>query len=254
MARTRAGAAPPPEAPTPAGGREVGSRAPRRDRRANRESLLVAAAHVVRDRGRAVPLAEVATAAGVGIGTLYRHFPDREELLAALAQRSYDLVLELARTAAAADLAPVAALHRFLDQVIDHRAELVLPLVGGPGSFENSDPRRREEIVAALTRVIEKGVADGSLRPDAAATDIVLAGALLAQPATPTLDWDRVARRHLAIYLDGLRAPLDGAGPGRAQPLSRTELEEEMTAGASEGPRRDSADVSNEAGGRSSSR
>lgn len=51
----------------------------------------------------------------------------------------------------------------FLERVVEHRAGLVLPLIGGPGSFENSNPCSREEIIAALWVVIERGVADGDL-------------------------------------------------------------------------------------------
>jgi len=68
----------------------------RSDAVANRERVLAAAAIAVRRDGEKVPMATIADKAGVGIGTLYRHYPSRPALLAALSRRSYGLVLDLA--------------------------------------------------------------------------------------------------------------------------------------------------------------
>ena len=166
-------------------------RALRSDAVANREALLVTAARIVRDRGPAVPLAEVAAEAGVGIGTLYRHFPDRDALLTALAVRSRDVLLEQARRAVAdAGAAAAETVAAFLGGVAARRAELLPP------------PADDSLIADALDPVVRRGVEQGGLRADATAADVVLAAVLLAR-AAPGED----ARRHLAIFLDGLRAP-----------------------------------------------
>ena len=68
----------------------------RSDAAANRDRLLAAATVAVRRDGEKVPMATVAARAGVGVGTLYRHYPTREALLSALATQSYELVLSAA--------------------------------------------------------------------------------------------------------------------------------------------------------------
>ncbi|MGA8329980.1 MAG: helix-turn-helix domain-containing protein, partial [Mycobacterium sp.] len=68
-------------------------RALRRDARLNREKILTVAADLMAQRGRNVPLAEIAGAAGVGVGTLYRAFPDRAALLHAMQLRGYNILI-----------------------------------------------------------------------------------------------------------------------------------------------------------------
>src|SRR3984885_14617046 len=107
-------------------------RALRSDAAANRERVLAAAAVAFKRDGERVPMATIADEAGVGIGTVYRHYPTRAALLAALSRRSWDLVLEHARTAPTADGPAVDAIARFLAQTIAARDDLILPLHGGP--------------------------------------------------------------------------------------------------------------------------
>jgi len=76
-------------------------RVPRKDAAANRERVLDAATVLVRRDGEKVPMAQIAERAGVGVGTVYRHFATREELLGALVHRSFGLALDNARAAAA---------------------------------------------------------------------------------------------------------------------------------------------------------
>ena len=75
----------------------------RSDAAANRERILAAATIAVRRDGETVPMATIADEAGVGIGTLYRHYPTRPALLTALTFRSFQLVLRHARAAALSD-------------------------------------------------------------------------------------------------------------------------------------------------------
>ena len=117
----------------------------RSDAAANRERILAAATIAVRRDGEKVPMATIAEEAGVGIGTVYRHYPTRPALLAALTLRSFHLVLEHARTAALSDEPAPTALTQFLEQTIAARDEFVLPLHGGPVIHD-------EKIVALQTR------------------------------------------------------------------------------------------------------
>ncbi len=185
---------------------QTNERTPRSDAAANRERVLAAAAVAVRREGERVPMATIAGEAGVGIGTVYRHFPTRAALLAALSQRSWDLVLGHARVAANADGPAVDAIARFLAQTIAARDDLILPLHGGPVLLDARTRAVRAEIRERLEQVLTRGRRDGSIRHDATATDIIITGAMLAQPLAHVADWDQVARRQAEIYIAGLAA------------------------------------------------
>jgi AcrR family transcriptional regulator len=193
----------------------------RSDAAANRERVLAAATIAIKRDGEKVPMAEIAAHAGVGIGTLYRHYPTRARLLDDLSERSYRLVLEHARLAAASRGSAAAALTRFFEQTISARDDLILPLHGGPVSLDESVVAVRAQISDLLEQVLDRGRADGTIRPDVTAIDIIITGAMLAQPLPHTPNWDRLARRQAAIYVAGLSAgntkPLPGRRPTRAQ-------------------------------------
>lgn len=176
----------------------------RRDAEVNRERVLAAAAVAVRRDGDKVPLATIAADAGVGIGTLYRHYPTREALLAALTDRSLRLVLDLAVRVAEVDGPALGSVRRFLDGTIAHWDQLVLPLHGGPADLDDSMKALRAEIRRTLEKILARGRSDGSIRRDVTAVDIILMGAMLAQPLPHVPDWKKVARRQMAVYLDGL--------------------------------------------------
>jgi AcrR family transcriptional regulator len=189
----------------------------RSDAAANRERVLAAAAAAVRREGERVPMATIAATAGVGIGTVYRHFPTRAALLAALSYRAYGLVLGHARTAANADGPAVDAIARFLAQTIAARDDLILPLHGGPVLLDDQTLALRVEIRELLEQVLKRGRRDRSIRADATATDIIITGAMLAQPLAHVSDWDRLARRQAEIYVAGL-----GATPSSSRSRRRT--------------------------------
>jgi AcrR family transcriptional regulator len=186
--------------------RQSNQRALRSDAAANRERVLAAAAVAYRRDGERVPMAKIADQAGVGIGTLYRHYPTRAALVAALAQRAWDLVLDHARTAASADGPAVEAIAQFLTQTIAARDDLILPLHGGPVIVDAPTLAQRAEVRELLERVLARGRQDGSIRADATATDIIITGAMLAQPLAHVTDWDRLAQRQAEIYVAGLAA------------------------------------------------
>jgi AcrR family transcriptional regulator len=195
----------------------------RRDAAANRERLLAAAAVAFRRDGERVPMATIADEAGVGIGTVYRHYPTRAALLAALSRRSYGLVLDHARTAANADGPAVDAIARFLAQTIAARDDLILPLHGGPVLLDDRTLALRAEIRELLEQVLTRGRCDGSIRADATATDIIITGAMLAQPLAHVTDWDRLAHRQAEIYIAGLAAtPSSSQAPPRTSRAARS--------------------------------
>jgi AcrR family transcriptional regulator len=182
------------------------TRRPRSDAAANRERILTAATIAVRRDGERVPMATIADEAGVGIGTLYRHYPTRPALLAALTFRSFELVLQHARAAALSDEPAPVALEQFFEHTIVARNELILPLHGGPVIHDDKIVALRSEIRSLLEQVLTRGRRDRTIRPDATPSDIIIAGAMLAQPLPNTADWDQLARRQARIFVAGLAA------------------------------------------------
>ena len=157
----------------------------RSDARRNREKLLEAAtaAFTVAD-GRPVSLESIARDAGVGIGTLYRHFPNREALVEAIFRT------ELAEVAAAAEQLlkrhpPKTALRRWMDRYASFVAAKrgmaeTLHAIFESGAMEPT--QTRDSLVGALDMLLRAGADDGSLRSDVQADDVVssLIGLMLA--------------------------------------------------------------------------
>jgi AcrR family transcriptional regulator len=205
------------EAPTQA---RRGARPLRSDAAANRERILAAATIAVRRDGERVPMATIADEAGVGIGTLYRHYPTRPALLSALTLRSFQLVLQHARAAAMSDEPAPAALAQFLERTIAARDDLILPLHGGPIIHDEKIAALQTEIRNLLEQVLARGRRDRTIRPDATPIDLIITGAMLAQPLPHAADWDQLARRQATIFVAGLAATdhrLPGSRPTRAR-------------------------------------
>jgi AcrR family transcriptional regulator len=184
----------------PASPRELRSDALR-----NQRELIRAATAAVHREGLHVPMGAIAAEAGVGVATLYRHFPTRDDLLGHLTHRSFEQVLANARAAERDGVTPTECLRLFIDAAISQRNELVLPLHGGPPPTSPATKAVRAEVHAMVGRIIDRGVADGTLRPDLTPRDIVVFGAMLAQPRPTGRGWDATCRRLLTTFLRGLR-------------------------------------------------
>src|SRR5580658_268549 len=180
------------------------SREPRSDAARNHEALVRAAIGAVHREGPRVPMATIAADAGVGIGTLYRHFPSREDLLDYLTHVSFEQVLANAQAAERGATTAAEALRRFIEAAISQRNKLVLPLHGGPPLRSPKTRAIREQIHRILQQIIDRGRADGTIRQNVTPREIVVFGAMLAQPRGPDPGWDATCRRLLATYLDGL--------------------------------------------------
>jgi AcrR family transcriptional regulator len=186
---------------------------PAADAERNRELILDAARQLFVELGAAAPLDEIARRAGVGIATLYRRFPTREDLVRHVVFDSFRTVLAAARQAVVIPYA-ADAIEVFFSELIAHRDRLVLPLLGGPLVNDPAIRHVRYEITATLERILVAGRHTGSIRTDVESIDLIMAGAFICRPLPNTpADWvDNLARRHLAVYLDGLR-------PGPSRPL-----------------------------------
>jgi AcrR family transcriptional regulator len=182
------------------------TREPRSDAARNQQTLVRAAIAAVHREGPRVPMATIAADAGVGIGTLYRHFPTRGDLLSYLTHGSFEQVLANARAAKSNGATAAEALRQFIEAAISQRNELVLPLHGGPPPAWERTRGVREHVRHIVQEIIDRGRADGTITRDVTPQDIVMFGAMLAQPRQSDPDWDATCRRLLATYLAGLAA------------------------------------------------
>lgn len=177
--------------------------------------MLAAAVTTMVRRGREVPMAAIAAEAGVGVATLYRRYPTREALLDSLTERSFAMVQAVAEEAAERQGPALTALDWFLDRTIQHRHELVLPLHGGPAQLSSAADAARRQVHLALARLLARGREDGSIRSGVSPGDVVIFGAMLAQPLSDVPDWDRLARRQKRVFLVGAAGP--SCGPDTAR-------------------------------------
>jgi AcrR family transcriptional regulator len=176
----------------------------RADAQRNRDKLLSAALTLLGEAGPDVPLEAVAREAGVGIGTLYRHFPTREALLEAV-YRNEVLQLSEAADALLAEHPPDQALALWMDRFLGYAEtkrgmrDALKAIISSSELF--ADARRSQ--LAAIERLLAAGVEAGTLRPDVDAEDVLHAmGAVWSLSGD---GWDERARRVLALVIDGLR-------------------------------------------------
>ena len=206
---------------TPARGSE--KRRVRSDAQANQERVLAAAVTAVLREGRQVPMGTIAADAGVGIGTLYRRYPNREALLEALTLRAFRLVLECAEHAENLGEPGLATLSSFLDGVISHADQLVLPLHGGPIPTAAETLAARSSVHQAIQGILDGGRRDGTIRADVTARDIIVLTAMLAQPLPHNPGPGQTPGRLKAFFLDGLAPPPAATPARRAYDTDRAE-------------------------------
>jgi AcrR family transcriptional regulator len=201
----------------------AGSRAMRRDALVNREKILTVAAELMAQRGRNVPLAEIAEAAGVGVGTFYRGYPDRTALFHALELRAYDMLTAVLDRIEESGQTGADAVETYLNECLSLGNQLVLPLRGAPPLADQAASTARERINAALERFLADGRADGTVRVDVNATDIIVCGAMITQPLPLGPGWSTIARRHICVFIEGIRAAASQPLPG--PPVTQSDIE-----------------------------
>ena len=211
---TKAKAAPQEETPS-------GERVLRADARRNREAVIAAAKELFADQGVDAQMPDIAKAAKVGVGTVYRHFPTKDDLIEALVEARFERIAEFGREALEAAnedawkafydymrfSVELQANDRALSQVMASQPELMRDYAESSGVLEIS-----EKLVALAQK-------SGDLRRDAEVWDVpmIICGlghvtqAARAGKMAPGMSWERF----LAIVLDGLRAPGAAALPER---------------------------------------
>jgi len=197
---------PPEPAPPPVGT----ARAARADAQRNREKLLDAARAAFARADGTVALEAIARAAGVGIGTLYRHFPTREALVEAVYGAELDDVATSA-PALLAELPPEAALRAWMDRYaafVATKRGMIDTLRAGWASGTMATPTTRERLTAAIAMILAEGARAGSLRGDVDADDVttMLLGVFLSTAASNTPE---KTGRLFDLVISGLR-PLAG--------------------------------------------
>ena len=181
----------------------------RKDAAENTERLIAAATRAGLAEGKFVPLEQIAAEAGVGIGTLYRRYPNREALLEAMAVRAYRLILAEAQDALASGETGHDSISRFLHQTFSHRDELVLPLHGAPMTEGSESAELRARMQQTMGAILERGHSDGSVRPEVSAATVVRFGAMLAQPMSNVPGWAEAAAEQRAVFLRGIAPDRD---------------------------------------------
>lgn len=208
-----------------------GKRQLRRDAQRNRDALVEAAREVFGRKGIDTPLDEIASRAGVSIGTLYNHFPTRSELIDAAFREHALAGIRLAEEALGIE-DPWEAFTYFLTKIGELQAadrgytDVCTRTFPDAPALEEAKARG----AVLVERLVARAKQEGVLREDFSATDLALVGWSLARTSDMTRDVaPRVWRRHLGFLLDGLRA--DRASPQNTEALAPEELARAMRGG-----------------------
>jgi AcrR family transcriptional regulator len=194
--------------PAASAGLGAPERAPRRlraDAQRNIDSLLEAAKTVFGTSGVDAPAKQIADLAGVGVGTLYRHFPQRSDLVKAVFQREVDACANAATTLAAAH-EPGAALAKWLHRYTEFLATkrgLAAALHSGDPAYCALPAYFMQRLGPALGSLLEAATASGEIRGGISAKDILHAVANLCVPVPG--EGVAYSQRMVALLIDGLR-------------------------------------------------
>jgi AcrR family transcriptional regulator len=186
----------------------------RADARRNRDRLLRTAKSAFAEEGLSVPLDEIARRAGVGPGTLYRHFPTKEALFEAVVHERLRQLLDEARSLReSADAG--TALFGFIERLVAEAAakqDLVDALAGAGVEVRTTVAATAADLRAEIGGLLVRAQTSGAIREDVGIADLMalLSGLLLALRA-PSNDAAN-PERALAVLCDGLRAHLDRPG------------------------------------------
>ena len=181
-------------------------RKPRTDAQRNRERILEVAKEAFTRSGANASLDDIAKEAGVGAGTLYRHFPTRDALIEAV-YRSEVEKLAAAEKKFSASLTPIGALRAWMLLFVDYIAtkQIIGPalnsLVGGPSKLYESS---RAQVQGAIGALVKRAIRNGDIRGDLEPFDLLRALIGVSHVASGP-DWQQSARRLVDILITGSR-------------------------------------------------
>jgi AcrR family transcriptional regulator len=182
------------------------ARKPRTDAQLNRERILEVAKETFTRSGANASLDDIAKDAGVGPGTLYRHFPNRDALIEAVYRTEVEK-LAAAERRFAADMSPIEALRAWMLLFVDYIATKQIiasalnAYVGGPSKlYEGS----RAQIKGAIDALVKRAIKNGDIRKDLEPFDLLRALVGVSNVASGP-DWQQSARRLVDILITGSR-------------------------------------------------
>lgn len=196
----------------------------RSDAQRNLARVLEAAREVFSEQGIDAPISEIARVAGVGVGTIFRRFPAKDDLLVALLEQRAQLLADAAYAASRSPDAG-AAFRAFVEQAVGQELSdrCLCESIGTDLLARARIQERFDEVHGLLRTLLERAQADGAVRPDVTAEDLlfvfhgVARAGLLAEDVAPGA-W----RRFLALALDGLRPEAASRLPRR--PLTKRQF------------------------------
>src|SRR5579883_2018652 len=189
----------------------------RADAQRNIDALLQAALVVFAESGVDAPVREIAERAGVGIGTIYRHFPQRSDLIVAVFQHEVDACAEAAAHLAA-QYEPGEALARWMQRYVDFvttKRGLAAALHSGDPAYDILPEYFQQHLRPALQRLLDSAVAAGQARTGVEACELLRAVASLCTSAQDL--GHEHSRRMVSLLVDGLRY---GASPAATRESS----------------------------------
>ena len=217
-------------APAPSAPKTDPERPLRRDAERNRQRILEAAREVFAMRGLSVTMDDIAHHAGVGVGTVYRRFPDKELLIDALFEERIGMLVAVAEQGLA-EPDPWDGLVLFLERGVAEQAcdrglkELLLGTVHGRDRVD----RMRARLKPVVDELIARAKAAGALRADFEGTDLAVVHLMLGAAVDFTEDVKpETWRRYLQLVVDGLRVDQRAAPPLSQPAMSEDELDVAM--------------------------
>jgi len=178
----------------------------RADAQRNERALLDAAAAVFVSSGVDAPVRDIATAAGVGMGTIYRHFPTRADLIIAVYRHQVDACAAAGPALLASSGSPHAALTRWVDLFVDFlitKHGLAAALQSDSARFETLHAYFLDRLVPVCAQLLDAAAAAGEIRPDVDAYGLLRGIGNLCAGASGDARYD--ARRMVGLLIAGLR-------------------------------------------------
>ncbi|MEV6112946.1 TetR/AcrR family transcriptional regulator [Streptomyces sp. NPDC052109] len=191
------------------------ARSKRSDARRNKETLLDAAAAVFVSSGVEAPVRDIAARAGVGVGTIYRHFPTRSDLIIAVYRHQVESLAEAGPALLASSATPHAALGRWISLFVDFlvtKHGLAAVLKSDNAGFDALHTYFLDRLVPVCTELLEAAAAAGEIRSDLPAYELMRGVGNLCIGAESDPRYD--ARRLVELLITGLRTAHTGHGPG----------------------------------------
>ena len=188
----------------------------RADAQRNEQALLDAAVAVFVAAGVDAPVRDIAAAAGVGMGTIYRHFPTRADLVIAVYQHQVEACAEAGPALLASSATPHAALTRWIDLFVDFlvtKHGLAAALQSDQARFETLHAYFLDRLVPVCARLLDAAAAAGEIRPGTDAYGFLFAIGNLCAGAGVDGDARYDARRMVGLLVAGLRQPNPGSAP-----------------------------------------